>query len=62
MELEDIDEDFEYGGECGVCGDLLDQSDAGYCGECGESFCWSHCGGWGAKDHRCDNCGGDIDR
>jgi len=54
-------EDFEYGGECSVCKETLDMSEAGFCKDCGESFCWSKHGGWGPDGHRCDNCGGDED-
>jgi hypothetical protein len=61
MELEDIDEDFEYAGECVVCGTLLDMSEVGFCKDCEQPFCWSNCGGWGPSGHRCDNCGGDND-
>ncbi len=61
MDYEDIDEDFEYAGECCVCGELLDMEEAGFCGDCGGSFCWSQCGGWGSSKHRCSDCGGDVD-
>ena len=47
MELEDIDEDFEYAGECIICDSLLDMEEAGFCEDCGESFCWGECGGVG---------------
>ena len=48
-------------GNCVVCDEPLDHSDAGFCGDCGGAFCWSCCGGWGPSKHRCDNCGGDED-
>ncbi len=48
-------------GECCVCEEPLDHSDAGFCDDCGAAFCWSGCGGWGPDGHRCNNCGGDED-
>lgn len=56
MELEDIDEDFEYAGECVCCDELLDMSEAGFCKECGYSFCWADCGTWHKGEHHCNNC------
>lgn len=55
MQLEDMDEDFEYAGEC-ACGEILDMSEAGFCKECGQSFCWSICGGWHGNNHSCNSC------
>lgn len=59
MELEDIDEDFEYGGECYKCDALLDNSEAATCNECGQTFCWNKCGGWSGAYHTCNECGGE---
>lgn len=56
MELEDIDEDFEYAGECVICEEILDMSEAGFCKGCGNSFCWERCGTWHDSEHRCQNC------
>lgn len=49
-------EDFEYVGECVVCGDEPTHSDAGFCHLCGQPFCWSHCGSWQNGQHTCDDC------
>ncbi len=49
-------EDFCYVGDCCVCDEPVDESKAGYCGECGQPFCWSNCGGWGSREHVCNNC------
>lgn len=56
MEREDIDEDFEYAGECTKCDNLLDMSEAGFCEVCGISFCWGYCGGWHNGKHTCSYC------
>jgi hypothetical protein len=52
-------EDFEYAGDCAVCGEMLDMSEAGFCAKCGRAFCWSGCGGWGESGHECHDCTGD---
>ena len=49
-------DDFCYVGDCPVCGEPVDESDAGYCGICGCSFHWSVCGGWVDSVHQCDKC------
>lgn len=56
MEPEDIDEDFEYAGECNLCGEMLDMSEAGFCSSCGSSFCWGDHGGWDGGEHKCNLC------
>lgn len=57
MDYEDIDEDFEYAGNCVVSGELLDMSEAGFCESCGGSFMWGVHGGWKNSKHCCANCG-----
>lgn len=49
-------ENFEYCGDCSVCGESVDHSGAGFCHKCGQAFHWGRCGGWGENDHECDNC------
>jgi hypothetical protein len=56
MEVEDIDEDFEYGGDCVCCDKILDMSEAVFCKSCTGSFCWTDCGGWYKGEHCCNNC------
>jgi len=61
MSFEDVNEDFEYCGDCCVCDEPVDETGSGVCGECGSVFHWTACGGWAGAKHRCDNCGGDED-
>jgi len=49
-------EDFDYVGDCCVCGKPLDCGDHGFCKTCNSVFCWGTCGGWGDTDHICNNC------
>jgi hypothetical protein len=53
-------EDFCYVGDCSVCEETVDHSEAGFCKICGEPFHWSMCGGWAhweeGYDHICNNC------
>lgn len=51
-----FDEDFEYCGDCPVCSDPVDHSDAGFCAECGNAFCWGSCGTWHGSSHVCFEC------
>lgn len=53
--------EFEYGGVCYLCDEVIDNEDACTCVECGTVFCWGNCGGWGPNGHRCNDCGGDVD-
>jgi|GEM_PF-3038827 len=53
------DEDFEYCGDCCVCGKPVDLGDMGVCGKCGSVFHWGDCGGWGVSQHECGNCKGE---
>ena len=46
----------DYVGECSVCDDPVDESEAGYCEICKQPFCWSYCGGWCGGNHICNNC------
>ena len=46
----------DYVGECSVCNDSIDESEAGYCEICQQPFCWSYCGGWHSGNHICNNC------
>jgi hypothetical protein len=49
-------EDFEYCGDCPVCGEMVDFSEAGFCKTCGQSFHWGRCGTWFHNDHTCNYC------
>lgn len=49
-------EDFEYCGDCPVCDEAVDHSDAGFCKTCGQPFHWARCGTWHNGEHTCDNC------
>ena len=49
-------EDLMPVGECCVCGDMVDHSEAGFCATCGGAFCWGQCGSWGESGHECNNC------
>jgi len=46
-------------GDCCVCGEELDHSEAGFCGTCGQGFHWSRCGDWHGSQHRCNTCAED---
>lgn len=54
--MEDFDEDFEYCGDCPVCREPVDHSDAGFCKQCGNPFHWHECGGWHNGNHVCSQC------
>lgn len=56
MQEEDIDEDFEYAGNCTICENMLDMSEAGFCDSCGAAFCWGSHGGWDGGVHKCQFC------
>ncbi len=43
-------------GNCIVCGEYLDHSEAGFCETCGQGFHWGDCGDWDDQEHKCDNC------
>ena len=43
-------------GNCPVCDDVVDFSDAGVCKTCGLAFHWNECGGWHAGEHTCFEC------
>lgn len=43
-------------GECHVCEEELDFSDAGVCKTCGLGFHWNACGRWLRGEHCCDEC------
>ena len=43
-------------GDCCVCDDPLDHSEAGFCKSCGGGFHWNLCGRWSRSEHTCDNC------
>lgn len=49
-------ENFEYCGDCCVCGEPVDHSEMGNCGECNSVFHWGECGEWGNREHECNNC------
>lgn len=49
-------EDFEWCGDCSVCSDGVDHSDAGFCAQCKEPFHWGTCGGWVDGEHVCGSC------
>ena len=50
----------DYVGECLICNEIVDESDAGYCKECGQPFHWGTCGTWGdweeGIEHLCNDC------
>ncbi len=54
-------EDFCYVGECVICEDWVNESDAGYCEECKGAFHWGSCGTWCNGKHMCENCQEDIE-
>jgi len=56
-----FDSDFEYCGDCPVCGDPVNHSDAGFCDACGKAFCWGSCGTWRGSKHCCNECNDDIE-
>ncbi len=56
MISEDFHEDFEYCGDCPVCDEPVDHTDAGFCGDCGKAFHWGDCGTWEERQHKCNNC------
>lgn len=60
---EDCDdpEDLMPCGECCVCNEYLDHSDAGFCEHCGSGFHWNDCGTWEKNKHTCQNCSTDPD-
>lgn len=43
-------------GNCPVCDELVDHSEAGFCTACGRAFHWNECGRWVGSKHTCDNC------
>jgi hypothetical protein len=43
-------------GDCSVCGELVDHSEAGFCKSCGSAFHWNECGRWVGGEHTCDGC------
>jgi len=43
-------------GNCTVCDEYLDHSDAGFCETCGQGFHWGKCGQWGDSGHECKSC------
>jgi len=43
-------------GDCCVCDEALDLSEAGICKSCGHGFHWNECGRWHGNEHCCDNC------
>jgi hypothetical protein len=43
-------------GNCCVCRDPVDHSEAGFCEVCGNAFHWNECGGWEDGKHTCENC------
>ena len=49
-------EDFCYVGDCGVCGESVDENEAGHCQGCKQVFHWSRCGGWHNSAHVCNRC------
>lgn len=49
-------EDFEYCGDCCVCGEPVELSDMGVCGKCDSVFHWGSCGEWGVSEHVCNSC------
>lgn len=51
----------DYVGECSVCEDIVEESEAGYCKSCGCAFHWGCCGSWYGGEHTCENCMNDIE-
>lgn len=49
-------EDFEYCGDCPVCGEPVDLEDMGVCHICKQAFHWGDCGDWGVSEHVCNEC------
>ena len=49
-------EDLMPCGECPVCHETVDHSEAGFCDTCGAPFHWGDCGGWVDGKHMCDLC------
>lgn len=43
-------------GDCCVCDEPVDHSDAGFCATCKGAFHWHRCGGWHGSEHACENC------
>lgn len=43
-------------GNCPVCDELVDLSEAGICARCRQAFHWSQCGQWVGANHVCDAC------
>lgn len=56
MISEDFDEDFEYCGDCPICAEPIDHTDAGFCVDCKHAFHWGDCGTWDVSKHKCNNC------
>ena len=52
----------DYVGECPVCEEPVDESDAGYCAMCGCAFHWGSCGEWHGNEHYCNNCNDENDQ
>ena len=48
--------EIDYTGDCPVCSDWVDESDAGYCHICDNPFHWGSCGGWFCREHVCNLC------
>ena len=50
----------DYVGDCVVCDEVVDESDAGYCEGCDGVFHWARCGSWGyfegIRGQYCENC------
>jgi len=53
------DPDFEYCGDCCVCGEPVDLSKMGNCEHCYSVFHWGDCGGHSENvtGHACESCG-----
>ena len=49
-------EDMMPCGDCPLCDEMVDHSEAGFCVDCGAAFHWHRCGTWGVGGHQCDNC------
>jgi len=49
-------EDLMPCGECCVCSEYLDHSDAGFCETCNQGFHWGMCGDWYEGKHCCEEC------
>lgn len=54
--MSDFGEEFEYAGDCCVCHESVNHSEAGFCVVCKGVFHWSRCGEWGVSGHLCENC------